>query len=93
MTDEEARVDEVLGRTRCARCGQVLEGEIECPFCSFFPEKPRVQHTPEWVYVTACFLTSPFSLPFIFTSDRLTPVEKVFAGSGMLAWAILLWLS
>jgi len=91
--DEEATVDELLGRTRCARCGQLLNGEIECPFCSLFPEPTRGSETPKWVYLTACFLLSPLSLPFLFTTTRLTRVEKVVAGSGMLVWALVYWLN
>ena len=79
-------LDEILGRTRCARCGQVLDGEIECPFCSLFPDRPRVRRTPKWVFLTACFLTSPLSLPFVFATRRLSNAEKVVAGSGMLVW-------
>ncbi len=30
-------IDEALGITRCARCGQKLEGEIECPFLLSLP--------------------------------------------------------
>jgi len=89
--DEETELDEILGRTRCARCGQVLNGEIECPFCSLFPEKTIAQHTPKWIYLTACFLTSPLSLPFLFFTDRLSFTEKLFSGSGMVLWFLLLW--
>jgi hypothetical protein len=86
MTEHDADLDEVLGRTRCARCGEVLDGEIECPFCSLFPDQKRVRRTPKWVFLTACFLTSPLSLPFVFTTRRLTRLEKVVALSGMLMW-------
>lgn len=92
MTDEEAYLDELLGRTRCARCGQILRGEIECPFCSFFPEPVRAQRTPKWVYLTACFLTSPVSLPFLYHTRRLKAAEKWMAGSGALLWPFLFWL-
>jgi hypothetical protein len=91
--DEEAHVDELTGRMRCARCGQLLNGEIECPFCSLFPEPTRGSETQKWVYLTACFLLSPLSLPFLFTTQRLTRVEKVVAGSGMLVWALVYWLN
>ncbi len=90
--DEGTELDEVLGHTRCDRCGQILNADIECPFCSLFPEKTRAQRTPKWIYLTACFLTSPLSLPFLFLTSRLSLVEKVFAGSGMLLWAFLFWL-
>ena len=91
-TDEEADLDELLGRSRCARCGQILRGEIECPFCSLFPEPVRAQRTPKWVYLTACFLTSPVSLPFVYATRRLTLTEKVVAGSGVMLWPLLFWL-
>jgi hypothetical protein len=90
--DEEAELDEILGRTRCARCGQILNAEIECPFCSHFPEKSIGSQIPTWVYITACFVLSPLSLPFLFTTTRLTRVEKIVAGSGMLVWAVVYWL-
>ena len=86
MSERDTDLDELLGRTRCARCGQALDGEIECPFCSLFPDRTRARRTPKWVFLTACFLTSPLSLPFVLTTRRLTGVEKVVAGSGMLVW-------
>jgi len=86
MTEHDADFDELLGRTRCARCGQVLDGEVECPFCSLFPDRTRVRRTPKWVFLTACFLTSPLSLPFVLTTRRLSRAEKVVAGCGMLLW-------
>ena len=86
MTEDDVNLDELLGRTRCARCGEVLDGEIECPFCSLFPDRTRVRRTPKWVFLTACFLTSPLSLPFVLTTRRLTGVEKVVVASGMLMW-------
>lgn len=89
MADEEAEFDQLIGRTRCARCGQILDGEIECPFCSNFPEPVRATRLPKWVYVTACFLTSPLSLPFLYASRRLTLAEKLLAGSGALLWPLL----
>lgn len=93
MTSEsDAELDELLGRTRCARCGQILDGDIECPFCSLFPDKHHVQRVSKWVFLTACFLTSPLSLPFLFVTRRLTPVEKAIAGSGMALWAAIYWL-
>jgi len=88
-TDEE--LDEILGRTRCARCGEVLHGEVECPFCSLFPEKVRAQRVPKWVFLTASFLTSPLSLPFLLTTQRLTLREKLLAASGMVLWLALGW--
>ena len=79
-------IDEALGITRCARCGHRLEGEIECPFCSLFPEKPIKSGTPKWIFITACFLTSPLSLYAVITTGRLNTFEKVLAFSGCLLW-------
>ena len=86
MTEDDVNLDELLDRTRCARCGEVLDGEIECPFCSLFPDRTRVRRTPKWVFLTACFLMSPLSLPFVLTTRRLTGVEKMVVASGMLVW-------
>ena len=80
-------LDETLGITKCARCGHRLEGEIECPFCSLFPEKPRKPGLPKWVFITACFLTSPLSLYPIVTTQKLSIPEKILAFSGCLLWA------
>jgi hypothetical protein len=79
-------INEALGITKCARCGHRLEGEIECPFCSLFPEKPRRSGTPKWIFITACFLTSPLSLYAVITTQRLNIFEKVIAFSGCLLW-------
>jgi hypothetical protein len=92
MSEQEQNLDELLGRTRCARCGQVLDGEVECPFCSNFPDPPRAQRMPKWVFVTACFLTSPLSLPVILSTRRLTGPEKVLAASGLLGWLGVWWI-
>ena len=79
-------IDEVLGVARCARCGQRLEGGIECPFCSFFPDRPVTAGLPKWIFITACFLTSPLSLYAVMTAKRLNIFEKVLAFSGCLFW-------
>ena len=79
-------IDEALGITSCARCGHRLEGEIECPFCSLFPDKPNREALPKWVFITACFLTSPLSLYAVITTKRLNFFEKVLACSGCLFW-------
>ncbi|HET8761653.1 MAG TPA: hypothetical protein VFN94_11320 [Nitrospiria bacterium] len=92
MSEQEQDLDELLGRTRCARCGQVLDGQIECPFCSIFPDPPRAQRLPTWVFFTACFLTSPLSLPVILTTRRLTGFQKVLATSGLFGWLGLWWV-
>ena len=85
MSQEE--LDEALGITRCARCGHRLEGEIECAFCSLFPDKPRQTQIPKWVFLTACFLTSPLSLYAVVTTAKLNVSEKILAFSGCLLWA------
>jgi hypothetical protein len=86
MKQEET--DEILGITRCGRCGHRLEGEIECPFCSMFPDVSKKERVPKWIYLTACFLTSPLSLYFILTTKRLNNVEKVLAFSGSVMWLV-----
>jgi len=91
MTQDE--LDEVLGISRCAQCGQRLDGEIECPLCSGFYQKPvRKNVFPKWVYFAACFLTSPFSIYFIIKSTRLSLIEKILSASGCLLWTFLLLL-
>lgn len=86
-------LDEVLGITRCVRCGQRLEGEVACPVCSGYyadsHDTAQGGRIPKWVYLTACFLTSPLSLWFIIKSKRLSDVEKTLAASGCLIWAAL----
>ena len=89
MHDE--KMDDILGIVRCARCGHRLEGEIECPFCSLFPEQTKKRNF-KWVYLTACFLTSPISIYFIFTNASLSTFEKGLALSGCLAWLAFYFL-
>jgi len=84
---EQEELDEALGITRCARCGHRLNGEVECPFCSMFPGPERQEGVPKWIYLTACFLTSPLNLYAVIKSDRLTAGEKLLAFSGCLFWA------
>lgn len=84
MNDQDT--DNILGITRCARCGHRLENEIECPVCSGFHDRLQKELIPKWVYFTACFLTSPISLYPIITSDRLSLTEKIIAFSGCLLW-------
>ncbi len=91
MRDQDTDLDELLGRTRCARCGQVLHGEIECPFCGLFPESSHARRLPTWVFVTACFLTSPLSLPVVLSTRRLTGTQKLLAASGMVGWFGVWW--
>jgi hypothetical protein len=91
---DQDEIDEALGIVRCARCGHRLEGEIECPFCSLLDEPHRRERplVPKWIYITACFLTSPLSIYFIFKGNRLTTAEKVLTLSGCLVWFALYFL-
>lgn len=85
-------LDEVLGITRCVRCGHRLEGEVECPVCTGYYARPGTGDAlPWWIYFTACLLTSPLSIPFILRSRRLGPLAKAAAASGAIVWG-LLWL-
>lgn len=86
---EREKLDEIIGVVRCARCGHRLEGEIECPFCSMFPDPPVKSRIPKWIFFTACFLTSPLSLYVIVTTRRLRTAEKILASSGFLLWSVL----
>jgi hypothetical protein len=89
---DQDELDEALGITRCAQCGQRLDGEIECPVCSSYYHTPSPKKLiPKWVYITACFLTSPFSIYFVVRSKRLNLFEKYLAASGCLLWAFLLF--
>ena len=85
----EDNIDEILGITRCVRCGHRLEGEVECPFCSIVLEQSKKQVLPKWVYITAYFLTSPVSLYAIVKTKRLNFLEKVLSCSGCLVWLSL----
>ena len=87
MNEDER--DEILGITRCAHCGQRLDGEIECPFCASVPAPSHKERIPKWVFITACFLTSPLSLYAIIMSDRLVLAEKILTFSGCLIWLVL----
>ncbi len=89
MSHNNYDIDEVLGITKCARCGHRLEGEEECPFCSLFDGPPGKPEMPKWVYITACFLTSPLSLYFILKNKRLKMSEKILAFSGCLLWLVV----
>ncbi|MDA8155269.1 MAG: hypothetical protein M0Z52_02290 [Actinomycetota bacterium] len=96
MFEERHDIDEVLGITRCVQCGHRLDGDVECPFCAAF-EGPVTANgkpgMPKWVYFTACFLTSPLSIYFVFTNNRLKLYEKVLAASGCLLWmGLYMWL-
>jgi len=94
MQSEE--LDEILGVTRCAKCGHRLEGEIECPFCaavSGVGVKGRSGHLlPKWAYLVLCFFTSPLSLISVISTERLNAGERVLACSGCLLWPVLYFL-
>jgi len=93
MPDNPDKIEEILGVVRCARCGHRLNGEVECPFCSIVEQKTKKGHVlPKWVYITACFLTSPLSIYFIFRSSSLNAFEKMLALSGCLIWPGLYFL-
>jgi len=86
---KQDNIDEILGIARCVKCGHRLDNEVECPFCSAFPEEKQKRQTgrlPKWVYITACFLTSPLSLYFIINTRRLNTLEKILAFCGCLFW-------
>ena len=84
---DQDEIDESLGITRCARCGHRLDNEIECPFCSAFPSGGYRAEMPKWIFVTACFLTSPLSLYWIVKTKRLGVIGKALTLSGCLLWA------
>ena len=44
---------------------------------------------PKWIFVTACFLTSPLSIYFILKDKRLTVAEKILTVSGCCVWFAL----
>jgi len=79
-------MDDALGITKCARCGHRLNYDIECPFCSLFPDRPVDRALPKWIFITACFLTSPLSLYFIVKTDRLGLPGKILTFSGCVFW-------
>lgn len=86
---EDQKTDEILGIVRCVRCGQRLEDEIQCPFCSMFPEPRRKAGIPSWIYLTACFLTSPLSIYFVVTNRRMGIFKKIIVASGCIVWFLL----
>lgn len=87
MEDDRESTDEALGITRCVQCGHRLEGEVQCPFCAIVAPSRGLGSLPKWIYLTACFLTSPFSVYYVARSGRLSRGEKIIAVSGCLAWA------
>ncbi|MBC8413783.1 MAG: hypothetical protein ISR96_01220 [Nitrospira sp.] len=83
---DQDQVEEILGITRCAQCGHRLNGEIECPVCSGYYDAPARDMVPKWIYITACFMTSPLSLYALIKTDRLNRMEKAICFSGCLVW-------
>jgi hypothetical protein len=85
----EDELDDILGITRCVQCGHRLEGEVECPFCSIVLKPSKKKALPKWIYITACFITSPLSLYALLKTDRLNLFEKILSFSGFLIWLSL----
>jgi hypothetical protein len=86
---EEKNIDEILGITRCVRCGHRLEGEVECPFCEIVYQNLQRKVLPKWIYITAYFMTSPLSIYAIFRNKQLTVFEKILSCAGCLVWISL----
>jgi hypothetical protein len=82
-------LDEILGITRCVRCGHRLNGEIECPFCAVVAERTQKALFPKWLLILMYFFSSPFSLYFIKNSERLNIPEKIISSSGCFFWMII----
>lgn len=85
-------MDEILGISRCVRCGHRLDGDIECPFCLAISSSGKKSGIPRWAHITAYFLASPFSLYAIIKTGKLNVCEKILASSGFIFWLVLfLW--
>ncbi len=82
----DKKLDEALGITGCVQCGHRLDSKIECPFCSIVQESKGINALPKWIFVTACFLTSPLSIWFVLKSKQLNLVGKALTLSGCLLW-------
>jgi len=89
---EDREIDEMLGVVRCDRCGHRLGNEIECPFCTPFDEPGKKDGLPKWIYLTACFVTSPLSIYFVLKNNRLNYIEKIVGVSGCCLWAVFYFL-
>ena len=94
--------DEILGITRCARCGHRLEGEVDCPFCAVMRgvDGPAPEDVPLgtrhsmslWIYLTAMLMTFPLSLPWLLMSSRLSASQKaVSLIAGIMLSAAVIW--
>lgn len=58
-----------------------------------FPDEGKREAMPKWVYITACFMTSPLSIYFVARSTRLNTVEKALSLSGCLMWFGIYYLA
>jgi len=85
--EERRRLDGIIGVVRCERCGHRLDGHADCPFCAAVGGLDGMDRLPDWIFITACFLTSPFSLYAIYRTDRLGRLGKLLTFSGCLVWA------
>lgn len=82
-------IDDILGITRCVQCGQRLEGDVECPFCSVVSGISPEARVPTWLLITGFFVTAPVSFYFIMKSRRLTVLKKSICLSGCFLWGLL----
>jgi hypothetical protein len=87
--EEQRELDEILGITRCARCGHRLDGHTECPFCAVVEAVPKRPGLPVWIFITACILTSPLGLVGILRTDRLGRLGRSLATSASAIWTAL----
>jgi len=94
----DERTEEILGITRCAQCGQRLEGEVDCPFCSAMrgfdpdPDERPGQRVPLWIYLTAILMAFPLSLPWLVMSGRLNLWQKAATLAAGIIWmSTVIW--
>ena len=95
MHSHDPETDAALGITRCARCGQKLDGEIECPVCTGYYEaghapSPQAHKFPKWIYLTACFMAFPLSALWYPASGRLALREKALITALGTLWLLTL---
>jgi hypothetical protein len=86
---DQDNLDDILGITRCVQCGQRLEGDIECPFCSAVSGMSPKARVPVWLLIAGYFFTAPVSFYFIMKSGRLTVLQKSLCLSGWFLWGLL----
>jgi hypothetical protein len=67
---------------------------VDCPFCEVVDPMrgPGPRSLPGWVFITACFLTSPLSIPFVLRAPGLGRGARALAISGALLWALAVGL-